>query len=49
MPIYKTSISIIDTRDNENWETTSTYTYYPALRVGCTDGNYYETNQDYFR
>lgn len=43
-----TTYQYIDTENNENWETKSTSTYYPAYRIKCTDENWYNTNQDYY-
>ncbi len=45
----KTAYQYKDTGDNENWEAKPSTTYFPAYRVRCTDGNWYETNQDYYR
>lgn len=37
-----------DSGNNENWEVTSRYSYLPVYRVMCTDGVWYNANQDYF-
>lgn len=44
----QTAYQYVDAGDNENWETKSTSTYYPAYKVKCSDGNWYDTNQDYY-
>ncbi len=44
----KTAYQYADSGNNENWETISSNTYFPAYRVRCTDGNWYNANQDYY-
>ncbi|MFC2143865.1 hypothetical protein ACFLQO_00680 [Candidatus Aenigmatarchaeota archaeon] len=36
-----------DSGDNENWETSPTLYYFPANKIKCADGNWYELNQNY--
>ncbi len=44
----KTVYKYMDSGDNENWEVTSRSSYLPVYKVKCSDGNWYETNQDYY-
>lgn len=44
----QTAFQYLNTGNNENWETKSTSTFYPAHQVKCSDGNWYPTNQDYY-
>jgi len=44
----RTAYQYRDSGDNENWETRSSKTYFPAYRVRCADGSWYYTNQDYY-
>ena len=43
----KTVYQYTDAGNNENWETKSVSTYYPAYKIRCTDGYWYYTNVDY--
>lgn len=38
----------INSASNEEWETKSTIYYFPAYRIMCPDGNWYNLNQDYY-
>jgi len=38
----------VDPGDNENWETTPKLSYRPVYKVMCSDGSWYNTNQDYY-
>jgi hypothetical protein len=44
----KTVYSYTDSSNNTVW-TVSSRVYYPMLKVKCSDGKYYPTNQTYFR
>ena len=37
-----------DSGNNENWDISSRSSYLPVYKVMCTDGIWYNTNQDYF-
>ena len=37
-----------DSGNNENWNTTSRFSYLPVYQVECNDGKNYPTNQDYY-
>ena len=43
----KTVYKYTDAGDNTNWATQATSSYYPVYRVRCSDGIWYNTNQDY--
>jgi hypothetical protein len=45
----KTFYYYLDTVDNTNWAVNSMSSFYPIYRVKCADGQWYSTNQDYFR
>ncbi|NIP40879.1 MAG: hypothetical protein GTN37_04110 [Candidatus Aenigmarchaeota archaeon] len=44
----QTAYQYRDSGDNENWDTRTSNTYFPAYIVRCTDGNWYYTNQDHY-
>lgn len=44
----QTAYQYVDRYNNENWETRSVSTYYPAYRVKCKDNNWYYTNEDHY-
>jgi len=45
----KTVYYYSDSNDNNNWAVNSMSSFYPIYRVKCTNGQWYSTNQDYFR
>jgi len=45
----KTTYYYSDSNDNNNWAVNSMSSFYPIYRIKCTDGQWYSTNQDYFR
>jgi hypothetical protein len=45
----KTVYYYLDSNDNSNWAANSMSSFYPIYRVKCTDGQWYSTNQNYFR
>lgn len=44
----KTTYQYIDTGNNENWAVTSRSSSNPVYKVQCANGNWYNTNQDYY-
>jgi len=47
--ILKTSVyQYVDTKDNENWETSSRSSNLPVYKITCADNKSYFTNQDYY-
>jgi hypothetical protein len=44
----KTVYKYADQKDNENWETKSVTSYVSIYSVKCSDGNWYNTNKDYY-
>lgn len=38
----------VDPSNNENWAVSSRASNLPVYRVKCTDGNWYDTNKDYY-
>jgi hypothetical protein len=42
-----TAYQYVDSGNNDNWQTGSASYYFPAYRIKCADGNWYDLNQDY--